>query len=987
MENKLIINNKLNYSDKQIIAKKDIILNFYPNYIFRAISERGCIINGKWIKETKYITMLLLRPIIRKKDLNIPEKFNQLMAIINNLLSELGGLMFKIVNDEKGIVITLIFGLKKFMSINKDELISVIFAFEITKKLKEINIYPHIGISSNLALLNLNKYSGGRKDFNIIGNLYIDTFQCLEEADILFGTKNFGEDAIIIDKNTMDIIDSIIPCRFLKKIKGNYMNNDIYLFIPLKIKKIYNINKENNIVPLLSSHLHFLGNNSDVDEKEIAIIDDKKYLNFYNKDQIIHFVDLLKNILENKTDIRLININGLSGSGKTLFLFESLNTFFRNYPILKDILFYKNINFPFLFISNLQIIMYSNNYGYSKKEFKAIQHIFQEIFSYLIEELNEKYKLLNLIKKNNCLKHINFLGKFFGYNDLPLNFEEQKYESKTNLHYINEDDRNNLFSLFIDVINQYSIYINNINKEKLSMYNIKIPIIILIESINIIDKYSLEFLKYILKNQSDIKDIFFITTNSIPIFPQYINQKKNVINPFYKFNNCQFLYQYEISILNDREKMNSFIKMFFNEKKGLLIENISDKIIKFLIFKTNGGIQDYVIKLLVYLYDNKYIIIETIDTKLTLIENDDFEIMLKQNDFIDLTIPYNIEKNINYIINNELSIDEKALLRICAVLGDLFDTVKLTKILQYNSYSYINNFNEYWKRINNGLSKEYNLYEKLLELEEKNIITILFDIQANHKFVVCKFSVPFMREVLYQTTSLEQRNELHYIIGKIIKNKIDIKSDYIIYKYYNDELELLLLKKHLRKMEIFLHDYNTRKINKYEGINSKYEENFSLNNLKTIIIMEINTKLLKSKNNKNTLIKSGYLEKKGDKKITWEKRFFILTPNRLSYYYLEDDFQLNKEPLGYFYLRNLYDVKVLRNNGKYIFCLTVNEWIKKKELMRERIYVLSSEKWEDLYSWTISLKIMKIRAFYDNFCYNFCFVTFPLLNQLKRIQN
>ena len=159
---------------------------------------------------------------------------------------------------------------------------------------------------------------------------------------------------------------------------------------------------------------------------------------------------------------------------------------------------------------------------------------------------------------------------------------------------------------------------------------------------------------------------------------------------------------------------------------------------------------------------------------------------------------------------------------------------------------------------------------------------------------------------------------------KIIKNKIDIQSDYFIYKYYSEELDLLNLKNHLRKMEIFMHDYNTRKMNKYkEKIKNKIVENYSLNNLKTITIREISIKLLNTKNDKNTLIKSGYLEKKSDGKLTWEKRFFILTPYKFSYYYCENDYKSNNEPLGFFYLKNLYDVRVLRNNDKFVFCLTV----------------------------------------------------------------
>ena len=46
--------------------------------------------------------------------------------------------------------------------------------------------------------------------------------------------------------------------------------------------------------------------------------------------------------------------------------------------------------------------------------------------------------------------------------------------------------------------------------------------------------------------------------------------------------------------------------------------------------------------------------------------------------------------------------------------------------------------------------------------------------------------------------------------------------------------------------------------------------------------------------------------------------------------------------------------------------------------MTERIYVLKSEKWEDLYLWTINIKILKIKSFYDNFFSCFWYVNFPL---------
>ena len=162
------------------------------------------------------MTILLIRPSFRNNNLYESGKINQLRKVVNNNLNDLGGLLFKIFYDDKGIIISIIFGLKNFTSKYKDELISIIFAFEVSKQLKEFNIYPYIGISSNLVYFNLNKFAAGRRDFNIIGDAYYEALQLLEESEKIFRNKNTGEDSIIIDKNTIFLKIIVI---FLKRIK------------------------------------------------------------------------------------------------------------------------------------------------------------------------------------------------------------------------------------------------------------------------------------------------------------------------------------------------------------------------------------------------------------------------------------------------------------------------------------------------------------------------------------------------------------------------------------------------------------------------------------------------------------------------------------------------------------------------------------------------------------------------------------------------
>ena len=145
---------------------------------------------------------------------------------------------------------------------------------------------------------------------------------------------------------------------------------------------------------------------------------------------------------------------------------------------------------------------------------------------------------------------------------------------------------------------------------------------------------------------------------------------------------------------------------------------------------------------------------------------------------------------------------------------------------------------------------------------------------------------------------------------------------------------------------------------------------------------------IKINDDKNNMIKAGYIYKKSDGKLTWEYRYFVLTTNRVVYYYNDEDYKKEDiPPLGIFYLQNLFSVNLLTDGyiggKKNIFSLSVNEWIKKGNYMKQRIYYLSIEDREELYKWIITFNILKIKAFYDNYSQNFGYVNFPLYNRNK----
>ena len=261
------------------------------------------------------------------------------------------------------------------------------------------------------------------------------------------------------------------------------------------------------------------------------------------------------------------------------------------------------------------------------------------------------------------------------------------------------------------------------------------------------------------------------------------------------------------------------------------------------------------------------------------------------------------------------------------------------------------------------------------------------DLDLKNKYVVCKFSISFLREILYQRIPSDIRNQLHYIIGKM--TKINFNSKYgKRSKYLSNEDELEMLKNHLKFSEITIHEnFLKGSLSNPEMIN----DNLNINNLKTLLTQEICSKIssIKINDDKNNMIKAGFIYKKSDGKLTWENRYFVLTTNRVVYYYNEEDY--NKEeiqPLGIFYLQNLFSVNLLTDGyvggKKNIFSLSVNEWIKKGNYMTPRVYYLSIENREELYKWIITFNILKIKAFYDNYSQNFGYVNFPLYYSGKK---
>ena len=153
-----------------------------------------------------------------------------------------------------------------------------------------------------------------------------------------------------------------------------------------------------------------------------------------------------------------------------------------------------------------------------------------------------------------------------------------------------------------------------------------------------------------------------------------------------------------------------------------------------------------------------------------------------------------------------------------------------------------------------------------------NIIEFLNNIKR--KELVCKFSVPFINVVLYQRTLIEQRNDIHLNVAKLLQfNK---------FSYMSQKDEIRVLNKHLKITEKSI-------INHMEENDDDKEKNvektsFNLNNLKIFYVKELCEKIkaidLRLGLDENEegykptnipFLKCGILNKKSDSGPTWEE--------------------------------------------------------------------------------------------------------------------
>ena len=634
--NKSTINQIKNKYNDLIVKNSNIFSQFLPYLTnFIALSKQY----ERWLKEIRILTIMFLTLNIEITDnQNQKQTFQNIIYKIQEISHNSYGTINKIILDDKGISILLIWGLAP-NSFTGDTSFSVRASFEIWNFLNKINIDCQIGIGTGLCFCGVCGNIGGRREYSVISDVVNNAVSCMEISKEIY---NYPK--IIFDEKSRLMLSPHMKYRFYKKCIPKGYKSEQNFYIPLL--EDYDETKKNiyNPFPFILTHIQNPLNTDQVDED--IINENKHYLEdlYEASNKMVgrvkkhrRLLQILKDFADKKNNVKLIVIKGLIGTGKSLFVRRTLIDLLKENKCLNNIYFneeinninndknknYKNIPFIFSFKTTIDNILFGDEK--SKNEFNGMKSYLIKIFKVLFNEPNEKKKLLELIKFRNCIKFLNFFGRYFETNENLKNYFKNE-EIGTN-DFIYEESKKSLIYFFFDMIILYRKYISDIIKKKFNYSpSFKIPIIFIIEDMQYKDQYTLDFIKEYLNPSKEFeefhKDSNFTKSEFLIIMLYRKSLYKELIpNEIFTIDlpnelniETDYIKVFYLPPLYNDIKISTLVKNSIKHYRNIKIENVSSTIIKFLLNKSYNGIPFFIIKLLLSLWDTNKIYVDSKNT-------------------------------------------------------------------------------------------------------------------------------------------------------------------------------------------------------------------------------------------------------------------------------------------------------------------------------------------------------------------------------------
>ena len=982
------------FNQEKLANNANILRTFVP----AAITGYLDIEQENWCKDVRLLTIMFIQLSVDLKDTETAkgrEKIQNVVSTVQVCVYKTRGSLNKFLMDDKGSIVLCCWGLPPFSTAD-DPVRAVYSANLIVKELKEkYNVKALIGITTGSCFTGVCGSAGGRREYSLLGEIVNLSARYMQTAIMIYDTQSEnpefsehrGKKTMFLCEKTKNLIQNKIFCEFRisQQLKGFSVKFNHYS--PLDEGKIRKITID-TIYQLIKTHR----NNKYNDKSKINF--EKEMVN----DNVIG-LEKEKNIIMEKFDnvakkreSEAILLRGILGSGKSYLLRNQLVEIMKKN---QDGLIMQNID-KILFISNQSPITHSIRMN-------GFQDMMRKMCLGILDKNADKSKseyLYGLITATKCHKLLRYISEILGY-DLKKYYDNENiipnldpkmftlvgdpFFSPSNYEQ-NKEDLKLLANFFIRLVLEYQ---NQVLKNNF-------PIIFVTEDTQKFDGLSVTFTIELLKKlyNKEIKNIFFIGT-----FQTLISELKDIerekfiplnkdlneafmengtiieMKPFVILEEVADLIKenikyYKPDIENEHIKMEIMTKIREEDIKDdhikINIDTIPEEVIKALMPLCIKGCPLFILELTQALIDQGYIFVKN-GHQLELSE--EFKMMMQLKDYRQVKIPIIIEKVLGNIIDG-LKCIEIIILKQASVIGNIFDIDILGDLM--SSFS----------------TTLDDLLDAIKNFESLGIIEILYDLKLKH--LVAMFSLPLMREVLYQRLLVEQRCDIHSRVAR--------KMEFSKYSYMPKEIEYEILKRHLEASE------NTMMNTLEEDNEGKNIDriNSNLANRKILITKQIIEKLkivdLKITPSYHEIRKQfmpmlldAEIIKKDEHGGKTEKRYAVLTNKKFCYYYEEKNYNDNSEPLASFFLKDIYQITILSRDQfdekNFYLEIKVSSWYKKSELKEDRDFIIGFSTLEEMSKWEIALNFLRIKNMYDEFTSNFGMIQLPLSNEFSLIES
>jgi len=640
-------------------------------------------------------------------------------------------------------------------------------------------------------------------------------------------------------------------------------------------------------------------------------------------------VELIMNILKDFLEFevrKVVLIKGEYGIGKSLFMRCVLESFKKLLNNEKKLWNKENI---FIFINGLNSLT-------QKKTING----WRKFLRYSIEKLKIRFNLLDFKEVFKHLKVAETWKNKIIENILELDSNEMlKKEIIIEKEMISKEEASILKEFMLIII------------EKLIEKNYP-PLILCFDDMQNFDEESWSFLLELLEKFEKKLFIFCIIRDSD--FESGINQ---II--FHKFQKkIQKIIKQEQFLKNSAQIQLKEIKIMDSlslAKKILRVNDIPDNLLYFFHQKTKGNPLK-----LIHLIQNLLSTQFLQKNMEKIIISEELSNLLYINEFITLPIPLASVK-INSSILDKLNCKQILLMKLASVIGDSFNLTVLKQLNPFKDQGILNDEVE-------------NL---LKDLEKNEIIGIIDETESN---ITYQFNDLFMREVLYQRMTYNQRREFHKLFAESMQNfntNLFLNSKSKAYEKIQSEKIIF----HWRLAESY-----SVEIQKNGEKSSNLMTGFSNLAKRSVIVKKISSLAAKFLSPLSTL-KKGNLHFKFQNSLLWSKKFFVLSFKELKIFSNEDDFmQKSDKFLGLISLKQIFSLAFMSQKNRNVFLLKSGSFQKdNKDTGLVQLY-FSHEEFDVLEEWAIYIEFARAKAIYDDFVNTFGKIAFPLQSEQRIIK-